>query len=291
MTYIRRPLVGLVALFTAAVAIDRVGLTSSGTATIDTAVYALAVAAVAAPLTFAGMRRSSAVGPTLWWLAVYAIVTGVGEGSIALGAHLSETVVEVTFLGLSSLLAHWMGIDLQTIDDSVGAAMFGASAAVSLDDPSAAGEIHSEMARARRHGRPLTVTLIAPDPDSMEMAVDHATEDMTRAMKERWLHGNLARIIGDQLRRSDLLFEHRPSGRFVVVSPETGESGSSLLTARIRENASRLRVKLRSGSASFPDGALTFEDLVQQAEARLEGLETPQRASLRAVDEPAGGGA
>ena len=58
MTQIRRPLLGLLALFFGALAIDRLALSGAGERTIQTPAYLVGLALVAAPLAIRGFRRT-----------------------------------------------------------------------------------------------------------------------------------------------------------------------------------------------------------------------------------------
>jgi len=283
MHHIRRPLVGLLALFAGAITIDRA---DGGGDAIATWVYVLGVAAVAAPLLTGGPRRARPwlfLGGVLASYATIRVLTATtGSG---FDAHLAAT--EAAFLTCAALLGRQVAVGLYEIDETIGAVAFGDSPALDLDGPRAANEILSEMARSRRHDRPLSVTVLEPKPEGLEIATARAAEDLQRALRRRFVYGRLARVIADQLRRSDLLFEHRESGRFVVVSPETELDGTALLVNRIREAARSLDLDLTSGSATFPEHAVTFEQLVLEAEHRLGAPQPAPR--LRQVAEPVGG--
>ena len=287
MRHIRRPLVALLALFAGAITLDRVGM--EGGDTVASWVYLFAAIAVAAPLTFGGPRRMrppmAAAAVAVPYLLIRIALGGafVGEG---LAPYVAVT--EIAFLVLASLLGRAVALGLEQIDDTIGAVAFGESPALDLDGPQATNEILAEMARSRRHDRPLSVTVLEPATDTLELAIDHAAEDVQRAIRRRYVYGRLARLVADQLRRSDLLFEHRASGRFVILSPETEADGTSLLVNRIREAARGLDLDLFSGSATFPDQAFTFEQLVLEAEQRLAaGVPVP---GLRPVEASSGAG-
>jgi hypothetical protein len=268
MRHIRRPLVGLTALFTGAITLDRLGGTHGEA--IAAWVYLLAVAAVAAPLALGRSRRGRPWLTLAVVLAPYAVVRLLTSGFPG-GPELSPYVAatEMAFLVLTGLLSRAIAVGLDELDDTIGAVAFGDSPALDLDGSQATTEILAEMARSRRHDRPLSVTVLEPAVETLDLAIDHAAEAVQRAVRRRYVYGRLARVIADQLRRSDLLFEHRESGRFVVVSPETEADGSALLITRIREAARSLELELTAGSATFPDQAFTFEQLVLEAEQRL----------------------
>jgi hypothetical protein len=285
MRHIRRPLVGLLALFAGAITIDRAG--SPADDAIATWVYLLAVAAVAALLLAGGPRRSRPWLLLTLILAAYLLVRllTAGSGGRAFDAYLSAT--EAAFLACAVILGRRVAAGLHEIDETIGSVAFGDSPALDLDGPRAANEILAEMARSRRHDRPLSVTVLEPTPGGLEVATMQAAEDVQRALRRRFVYGRLAKVIADQLRRSDLLFEHRASGRFVVLSPETEGDGAALLVTRIREAARAANLDLLSGSATFPEQAVTFEQLVVEAERRLGSM--PQGSTLRPVAGSAGG--
>ena len=265
MTAIRRPLIALLAVFVGAVAFDRLGMSTGRT--IETPAYLLAVVFVAAPLLVRGLRRSTTRTNVLLSLAG---LLGLRSLTGTLITDPYQALVESAFVALAAALAHTAATGLERLDQTLGAVAFGESPALPLDGHTAANEILGEMARSRRHSRPLSVTVLAPDPVTMEAAIDAAAEDVQRAVRARFVHGKIAREIADQLRRSDLLFEDPATGHFVVVSPETGSDGATLLVERIRSAAAGDNVQFTSGHATFPDHALTFEQLVERAQTHME---------------------
>jgi hypothetical protein len=287
MTHIRRPLLGLLALMVGAVTIDRLGLSGSGDGTLATWVYILAPAVIALPLLFPALRRARP------W-ALLALALGAYAGLKAAWPHTPEAggidihmvAAEAALVALAALLAHRLAVGLDGLDQALATVGFGDYPALPLEGPQSTNEILAEMARSRRHDRPLSVAVIEPDPESFEGAVSRAGEEVERALRTRYVRGRLARVIADHLRRSDLLFEDPATGRFVVLSPETNAEGAELLAGRIRQAAGLVALQVRSASASFPEHAIAFEQLLAQAEQRLAGIapEVPAPA-LRQVAE------
>ncbi len=65
-----------------------------------------------------------------------------------------------------------------------------------------------------------------------------------------------------------MLKDHR--GRFLILCPETDLSSVILLAKRMQQAITeRIDLKVQCGVASFPDEALTFEDLMKKAYERL----------------------
>ena len=266
MTQLRRPLLALVALFTAAITIDRIGV-ERGTEAISSTVYALAALAVAAPLGLASLRR------TRPWMAATVALSAYAT-LLLTSTHFRDRSIyviatEMVFLLLAVRLGHHLARTLARFDDTLGVIVFGDARTRDIESPEAAQTIHDEIARSRRHGRPLSLTVLTPIPTSIETAVDNAAIEVDRAVRRRYVYGKLARAVGEQLRRSDLLFEHRASGRLFVLSPETDPDGTTLLVKRVTEAAAIAGIPADAGSASFPNDAIAFESLVEAAESDL----------------------
>jgi len=291
MTHIRRPLVALVTLFAGAITIDRIGLGDSDGAAVAVWVYLLAAALVALSLVLPGLRRTPASVTAGLALALYVILKTLVAGapdSPAFAAHVAAT--EIGFTTLAAFLAHRLATGLDRLDDTLATIGFGDYPAESLEGPRATNEILAEMARSRRHDRPLSVTVVEPGSAAFTLAVDRAGEEVQRALRTRFVRGRLAHAIDAQLRRSDLLFEHPESGRFVILSPETGTDGVELLVRRVKDAAVRLGLDLETGTASFPEHAISFEQLIEQAEDHLAGRVVRNVPALRTVESTDGGG-
>jgi hypothetical protein len=277
---VRRTLIAALTLFAGAITLDRVGL-SAGDHALSSHAYAVAAFAVTLPLLSGLARRASPPTPVVAALAGYAVWSFLiaagpfGDGPVHLVA------AESGFVALAATLGARLGRSLAGLGDLLAASASGDSPAIDLEGPVAAAEIQTELARSRRHDRPVSVTVLAPSPNGLESALEHATAQFDRAVHTRFLYGSLARTVAAQLRRSDLLFEHRPSGRLVVLSPETDDAGTNLLIRRILGAADRAGIALRAGSAAFPYDGIGFEALVEHAETRMIETEEPV---LRAVE-------
>lgn len=288
MTHIRRPLVGLLGLVAGAAIVDRLGLGRSGESALASWVYALALGVVALPLLLPAVRRARSWVLVAIALGTYLVCKALmpdSPGSGAFDIHLAAA--EAGLAGMAALLAHRLASGLDALDQALAAVGFGDYPALPLEGPQATSEIFAEMARSRRHDRPLSVAVIEPTSDSFAGAVDLAGEEVQRALRTRYVRGRLARVIADHLRRSDLLFEDPATGLFVVLSPETSPEGAELLAERIRQAARLLAIEVRSASASFPEHALAFEQLLAQAQQRLVGI-TPEVPGVAPALRPVG---
>jgi hypothetical protein len=258
------------ALFIAAITFDRVGV-EAGADAIASHAYVIALAAVALPLTLPSVRRMS-----IWILpaAAAGALVGysalVGRGVFEPGS-IHPATTELAFVALAAWLGHQLATNLIGLEDLMSSAAFGESPALDLEDPAAANEIHTEIARGRRHGRPIAVTVLAPTPEGLMAAMENVTLEIDHSVRARFLFGSLARTVAAQ---------HRPSGRLIVLSPETDQDGTDLLVQRILTATAATGIETRAGTATFPDDGTGFETLVNHAEADIEQSTAPL---LRAV--------
>jgi hypothetical protein len=279
MSQVQRPLISLIVLFSGAVTVDQIG---------DPSLPAWVFLYAATAMAFIGSRGSARrARPQVLSIAVlvpYLIIRTL----VGIGGDIYLVATEVVFVTLTSILTQRVGRGLRGLDDALASVAFGENPALPLDGPQAGNEILTEMARSRRHERPLSVTVLAPDPATFDVAVEHSSEEVQRTIRARYVRGKLGRLIAGQLRRSDVLFEDARTGRYLVLSPETGDDGAALLVERVQRAAGSAGLKLESGSASFPDQAVSFEQLVDVAERRLAG-DTALPPKLRAVSGAPGG--
>lgn len=279
MTQVRRPLIAALALFAGAITLDRVGLSEGGEA-IATHAYVVAIIVFAVPLLSSLARRAAT------WTGVVAAVGAYSVTSLVIGAGpLSDggiylATTEFAFVTLAAWLGSHLAGAVSAFDDVVALAVSGDSPAVDLEGPTAANEIQAELARSRRHDRPMSVTVLGPTPSQLDQALERAAIELDRSVRTRFLFGSLARSVAKTLRRSDLLFEHRPSGRLIVVSPETDEGGTSLLVRRILTAATGAGIEVHAGTATFPDDGIGFEALVDHAETELAASTEPVLRAL-----------
>lgn len=281
MTQVRRPLIAALGLFTLAIALDRAG-TGTGSDVVGTHAYALAAAAILLPAGFAGLRRSTP--PVVISAAVGSLlgISAIAELGFFGDVPVHVAAVEVAFVALSALLGHAIGVALDQLDVLLTTAAVGESPAIDLEGATAANEIHTELARSRRHDRPLSVTVLSPTERGLAEALERTTLEMDRAIRRRFMYGSLARTVSGVLRRSDLLFEHRSTGRLIVLSPETDAEGTALLLERIREATRAGGIETQLGTASFPNDGIGFETLVEEAERDM--LRASDQPILRAVE-------
>lgn len=128
-----------------------------------------------------------------------------------------------------------------------------------------------EMVRSRRFERPLSLVVVQADASSVNMEMHKLVQEMQRSMMQRYVLATMARLLSRTLRRTDLVLEEGKAGRLLLVAPETNDQEARLMGQRIaRVITERLGISATFGAASFPQEALTFEDLRDVAEQDLQ---------------------
>ena len=144
-----------------------------------------------------------------------------------------------------------------------------------LDLRTAGDRISTELTRSRRYGHPLSVLVVQTekleDQQTLEKDISLQRDILTRFVTAR-----IGQIVNDLARETDLILRDS-SSRFILICPETEYSNSTVLAKRISKSVSEnIGTKVHWGVSSFPDEALTFDDLVEKAMDRLSGHLTEQ---------------
>ncbi len=235
-------------------------------------VYVLVVIALAAYLFVPDLQNRAVYWGWALWIGVYLALRIALDRRAPLffGDALFQTITEIAVIALAVLLSYDVFHHLTVMEDLVEKVTFGMNSQRILDMGDAEDEIKTEMIRSRRHERPLSVMVVEPAPNALDANLQRAVQEVQRAITRRYVLGSLARAISDEARRTDLVIRRGEAGRFIVLCPETTLEGTTVLADRIRASvAERLGVPIAFGVATFPDEALTFDELLRKAESDL----------------------
>jgi diguanylate cyclase (GGDEF)-like protein len=129
--------------------------------------------------------------------------------------------------------------------------------------------ISAELTRSRRYHHSLAVLLVQLDDFGREQQA-RDTMILERDILSRFAAAKIGQIISECARETDLIIRD-DKGRFVVLCPETNSQSSMILADRISKSVSeRMNARVMLGSSSFPDEALTFDELVSKASERMQ---------------------
>lgn len=271
MRKLRFALLGLVVILFVFLNIERLDIGSQqDVVNLQSFVYGLSAVAVFTTLAIPTLSRWPSQLVMAVWILVYLVakVWLFDERPALGGMYTYLTVTELVLLSLSVVIAHIVARSLHQVEETV--------ANITLNDVSrrvraldaAQQDIQQEFLRSRRYNRPLSVLLVKIDPQSIQASLHATAKELMHSMIKRYAMTSLVRALDKEMRRSDYVLEEPQQDRLVVLLPETDQRGTANLAERIRQLAAeRLGIRVSVGFATFPDKALTFDELVQVAEA------------------------
>jgi diguanylate cyclase (GGDEF)-like protein len=142
-----------------------------------------------------------------------------------------------------------------------------------------------ELARHRRHDRPLAVMVLDLD-DFKRVNDEHGHQHGDRVLQE------VAGALMGAVRSHDVVIRHG-GDEFAVIAAETDREEAELLADRVRDSLARVKVDGRRMSAStgcavFPDDADSLDGLLSHADYQLRGGKTARprlaRSAVAATD-------
>jgi GGDEF domain-containing protein len=231
----------------------------------------LITAIVIASLLFRVFRNLSIYANLAFWVIVYFGIWFLAGKSEAPQINLQIVLVEVTFVSLATVLSREVALNLFELEDTLDRLVFASFRGRTMNMNEASDGIKTEFQRSRRHQRPVTVMVIEPDASSIDKTLTLTVDEIQHNLAKRYALGKISEAINANARRPDLIIKAEHSDRFVLICPETTRAGSNNLIQRIRSAVqTQLGISLSIGIASFPEDALTFDDLLHKASAKLE---------------------
>lgn len=205
----------------------------------------------------------------VFWITTYYIfkVGIINNRPLIGGVYTYLSVVEIIMLTLTILLARMLLENIQELENTV--------ANITLSDVSprvkkledSIRDIDKEITRSRRYNRPLGLLVLQIEPEIIEMELDSVSKDILDLMMRRYSISKLLRAIDKEIRRPDLIFEQQEENRIIILLPETEAMAIDTVKDHIQKIAAKhIDTKVTFGSASFPNDAITFEELINQVE-------------------------
>lgn len=212
----------------------------------------------------AGVRISNyAITP--FWGIVYILIAVLYLGdSKPIEVHL----IQLLLVMLSSILAYDVGRRIGELDRTLEGLSSGAYPNRARDMQSSKDLIEAEITRSRRYHHPLSVLVMRLEKPKGKQSLEEL-DSLTADMVERFAVAKTSQILSDLARNTDMVFLDR-GNQFVILCPETNLSSITILAERIQAAVDEgLKAKINWGSAAFPDEAITFDDLLQVAQERI----------------------
>lgn len=203
-------------------------------------------------------------------LAVYLAALVVMSQPILGGVHTYLTFTAVLMLTVTIYLAHNLGRSLSEFIAAVEQMTFPNTGRTLHSQQEADEPVQREMVSSRRNQRPLSLVLLQTEAESMNMLMHRLIQDIQRLMMQRYLLSSVARVLSRHVRRTDLIIEGPEPGQLVLLAPETGTDEAEAFGGRMAQvTRERLGVDTNFSVATFPEHALTYEELLNVALRRL----------------------
>jgi GGDEF domain-containing protein len=180
-------------------------------------------------------------------------------------------------LALTIFLSHNLAVHLYDAEETIKNILFVKISPKMRKIEEAEETIQLELYRSRRNKKPLSLMIVDLDERSSEAALNRTIDEVQQSVRKHYLAVSLARSVSSMLRRTDMLLEQPEHNRFVLLCPETDISEVEKLENRIKQIAEHdLNITACIGSSTFPDDALTFDELLKKATKNMEPISIPQ---------------
>jgi hypothetical protein len=233
--------------------------------------YLAVILSVPVTLFFPSIARASSFLPLLVWAGIYLVLLQVLNRESANPGEFSVIVLEFVLLEAGVWFAYQLAVQLSHAESIMDALALSAFPNSAHDVDLESQRIKVEFTRSRRYQRPLSLLLVDVKSDDQKITTE-LLKSVQHDLMHRFTTARIGQIIDDRTRQTDLVLKDQ-RGRFIILCPETDQTGIQLLAKRI-SHAIEERTDLRiiCGTACFPDEALTFDDLVNTARDRLTHL-------------------
>jgi hypothetical protein len=126
-------------------------------------------------------------------------------------------------------------------------------------------DIYREIRRARVYQRPLTILAFAREENRERTGLPFE-QQMQQELIDKAAAARIAALLARERTDCDVIVKH--GNHLIMALPAVTREEAQRFAQRFADlSASNLGLKLRVGCATFPDDGLTFETLVQFAEA------------------------
>jgi len=276
MTSFERSLLMLIVYLTVFYNIERIDLGQENIVDISSVLYVVVLFILLAIFLVPFLRKVKTPVHIVLWAGFYILVriavSSFYDRPIWGGVYTYLTITEISLLAIAVFLA----CEVRKYQDDFRQALenltlAGLSHRVQHKNE-AYTDIQKEILRSRRHHYPLSAIVVEPDASSVNIALNRSVLEIQKAMMNRYATNNLMRLASNMLRRTDLIIDQViDKDSFVILLPDTDADEASKLGTRFQELVnSKMGIRIDYGHATFPDEALTFDDLVFQADHKIQ---------------------
>lgn len=263
-------IIALLAWLTFFFNVERVHITDIGTINLAPGTYIIGVLAALLPLVPFPLKRPLPL-LVLILATLYVVTLLLSSHPIFGGIYTYLTLTGMFMLATVFFLSYQVRRALEEFRDAIEMITFSDKGRHLQKINEAQELVDIEINRSRRTERPLSVMVFQTDTSSLNMTMHRLVQEVQRSMMQRYVLSMTAKAFSRYLRRTDIIFEDHKPGRLILLTPEVGEGEAAKVGERIaRLVEERLGVTVNYSFAAFPQQALTFEELLNVADQRLQ---------------------
>lgn len=273
MTSLRKSIIFMLIHLTIVFNLERFDTNAQNVIDLQTFVYVLVIAIIVLTIALKPLQYISIYTSALGWLVVYGVLklTLFATRPILGEPYTYLTITEMGLTLITVFLTYDLSRTLRDFEEVIDKVTVPRLGQRVLRMHEAGEEIKTEFIRSRRHNRPLSVLLVSVNTTVPTFNLEKTVREIQRNMLMRYVASSISKILSKEARRTDLIVEKDDERGFVMLCPETTAEGTFTLAERIQQAASeQLGVQVEYGIASFPDEALTFEELLRRAQENLK---------------------
>lgn len=262
--------------------IERLDLGKENAIDIDSLVYVLGLSAVISIISVRAFHRYNVAVSIGLWGGIFVLSKLVLGRPLLGGVYTYLSITELSFLLVSGWLAHLLASALYEFKEAVERITFRENSNKRVQELAQAyDEIQIEMFRSRHHHHPMSIIVVEPMLDAIQTSLHRLVQEIQQAMVSSYVINNMAHTLSKYIRRTDLVLEQRDRGRFVILCPDTNSVDLDLMVEYVKSVAKeQLGTPVTCGAATFPDEAITFEELLRKAETQLDGTKQHSRNEI-----------
>ena len=236
--------------------------------------YLVAIFLVPVMIFVPSLHKVPLVVPMIFWGAIYFALLRIiprytGSGDVEV------IVLEIVILEIGVWVSYQLAVGIERSESLMDVLAQGTFPHRAIEMNAATELIKVEFSRSRRYHRPLSLLVVHSLPKDEEV-VREMLKSLQRDVLTRLSHARIGQSIGEAIRQTDLLIRDQ-IGRYLILCPETDLESAVFLSERIRQIVEgRTGLHVNCGAASFPDEALTFEDLLYMARDRSKQPPAPK---------------
>jgi hypothetical protein len=254
--------------------IERLDLGVENVIDISTFVYILGLVAVISIVAVRSFHRYSVSIPIGLWVGIFLISKMLLGRPLLGGIYTYLSITELSFLLISVWLAYQLASALYEFEEAIERITFTENTNKRVQKlEEAYDEIQIEIFRSRHHHHPMSIIVVEPVLEAVQTSLHSLVQEVQEAMMNSYVINNMAHTLSKYIRRTDFVLEQRERGRFIILCPETNAADLDLMVEYVQAVAKeQLGAPITYGTATFPDEAITFEELLHKAESQLNGL-------------------